>query len=64
MREGGVEQFALGYKKFEPQLLLYSSIRSLDLSTLELGLATYHNTSTPPIPARCGPIISLIYGSL
>ena len=52
MREGGVEQFALGYKKFEPQLLLNSSIRSLDLSTLELGLATYLNTSTPPIPAR------------
>ena len=52
VREGGVEQFALGYKKFGPQLLLNSSIRSLDLSTLELSLATYLNTSTPPIPAR------------
>ena len=51
-REGGVEQFALGYKKFGPQLLLNSDIRSLDLSTLELGLATYLNTSNPPIPAR------------
>ena len=55
MREGGVEQFALGYKiykKFGPQPLLNSDIRSSDLSTLELGLATYLNTSTPPIPAR------------
>ena len=52
MREGGVEQFALEYKKFGPQPLLDSDIRSSDLSTLELGLATYLNTSTPPIPAR------------
>ena len=52
MREGGVEQFALGYKKFGPQLLLNSDIRSSDLSTLELGLATYLNISTPPMPVR------------
>jgi len=51
-REGGVEQFALGYKKFGPQLLLNSDIQSSDLSTLELGLPTYLNTSTSPIPAR------------
>ena len=52
MREGGVEQFALGYKKFGSQPLLNSDIRSSDLSKLELGLATYLNTSIPPIPAR------------
>jgi hypothetical protein len=54
VREGGVE-FPLGYKifkKFGSQPLLNSDIRSSDLSTLELGLATYLNTSTPPIPAR------------
>jgi hypothetical protein len=49
VREGGVEQI---YKKFGSQPLLNSDIRSSDLSTLELGLATYLNTFTPPIPAR------------
>jgi hypothetical protein len=63
VREGGVEQFALGYKiykKFGSQPLLNSDIRSSDLSTLEPGLATYLNTFTPPIPARLGPIIFMI----
>ena len=49
VREGGVEQI---YKKFGSQPLLNSDIRSSDLSTLELGLATYLDTFTPPIPAR------------
>ena len=51
VRKGGVKQFALGYKKFGPQPLLNSDIRSSDLSTLELGPATYRypNTSTLPI---------------
>ena len=48
VREGGVEQFAIGYKKFGPQLLLNSSIRSSDLSTLQLGLATYLNQHLHP----------------
>ena len=52
VREGCVEQFALGFKKFGPQPLLNSDIRSSDLSMLELGLATYLNTSAPPIPVR------------
>ena len=52
MREGGIEQFALGYKKFRPQPQLNSDLRSSDLSTLELGLATYLNISTPPMPVR------------
>ena len=54
VREGGIEQFALGYKNFGPQPLLNSDIRSLVRWSWALGLAaaTYLNISTPPIPAR------------
>ena len=54
VREGGVEQFALGYKKFGSQPLLNSDIRSLVRWSWALGLAaaTYLNISTPPIPVR------------